>query len=159
MEMKGCNVGQIYEGYGANVEVTDDGIVIRRKGLVSFSLHGLKGDKRIPFGSIAAVQFKPANMLTSGYIQFSIVGGVESRGGIIAATKDENTVLFKGGKQNKIFEQLREVVEAGVKRSRAPVVASASITPTEQLEKLAGLLDRGLLTREEFNQQKAALLG
>ncbi len=29
---------------------------------------------------------------------------------------------------------------------------------TEKLERLAGLLEKGLLTREEFDEQKAALL-
>ncbi|WP_454796897.1 DUF4429 domain-containing protein [Novosphingobium lindaniclasticum] len=152
-------MGHIYEGYGASVQVEDDGIVIRRKGLASFTLHGLKGEKRIPFASISAVQFKPANLLTSGYIQFSIAGGVESKGGLLAATKDENSVLFKGGRQNRVFEQLRDNVEAGIRLARQPAFAPTAITKAEELEKLAGLLDRGLLTREEFDQQKSALLG
>ena len=150
------NGNNLFEGYGASVAVDSDGLTIRRKGLMSFSLHGLKGEKRIPFASIAAVQFKPANMLTSGYIQFSIVGGNESRGGLMAATKDENSVLFKGKKQNADFERLRAVVEDGVKRARNPAPQRAS--SADELGKLADLLDRGLLTREEFDQQKAALL-
>lgn len=147
----------IFEGYGATVEIDADGLTIRRKGMMSFSLHGIKGVKRIPFTSITAVQFKPANLMTSGYIQFSIVGGNESRGGLMAATKDENSVLFKGKRQNADFERLRVCVEEGVKRSRA---SSAQLTSSaDELGKLAALLDRGLLTREEFDRQKATLLG
>lgn len=147
----------IFEGYGATVEIDGDGLTIRRKGLMSFSLHGIKGAKRIPFASIAAVQFKPANLMTSGYIQFSIVGGNESRGGLMAATKDENSVLFKGKKQNADFERLRIAVEDGIKRARAPIAPAAAST-ADELSKLGDLLDRGLLTRQEFDQQKAALL-
>jgi len=146
-----------FEGYGATVEVDADGITIRRKGLVSFSLHGLKGEKRIPFASIAAVQFKPASLMTSGYIQFSIMGGNESRAGLMAATKDENSVLFKGKKQNAEFGELRTIVEAGTKRARS-VPAAAASSAADQLAKLADLLDRSLITREEFDAQKAQLL-
>ncbi|BDP60172.1 hypothetical protein EfmJHP38_11100 [Enterococcus faecium] len=32
--------------------------------------------------------------MSNGYIQFTLLGGNESRGGILAATKDENTVMF-----------------------------------------------------------------
>jgi len=152
------NGNNLFEGYGASVAVDSDGLTIRRKGLMSFSLHGLKGEKRIPFASIAAIQFKPANMLTSGYIQFSIVGGNESRGGLMAATKDENSVLFKGKKQNAAFERLRIAVEEGIKRSRTPNAPAATTSTADELAKLGDLLDRGLLTREEFDHQKASLL-
>lgn len=148
----------VFEGYGATVDVDQDGVTIRRKGITAFTLHGLKGAKRIPFSSIMAVQFKPATMMTSGYIQFSIVGGNESRGGLIAATKDENSVLFKGKKQNADFERLREIVEDGIKRAKSPA-APVTSSVADQLAKLADLLDRGLLTREEFDRQKAAIIG
>lgn len=153
------NGNDLFEGYGATVTVDADGLTIRRKGLMSFSLHGLKGEKGIPFASIAAVQFKPANMLTSGYIQFSILGGNESRGGLMAATKDENSVLFKGKKQNADFERLRIAVEDGMKRAKTLMAPVATTTSTaDQLAKLGNLLDRGLLTREEFDKEKSALL-
>ncbi|QCI92906.1 DUF4429 domain-containing protein [Novosphingobium sp. EMRT-2] len=150
---------QLFEGYGAVIEVTDDGIIIRRRGLVAFSLHGLKGEKRIPFSSISAVQFKPASMLTSGYIQFSIIGGNESRGGLVAATKDENSVIFKGKHQTAQFAKLREIVEEAARKARTPSVTQSNSSIADQLSKLADLLDRGLLTQEEFAKQKSALIG
>ncbi len=152
-------MSEIIEGYGASVEVSDDGIIIRRKGLLSFSLHGMKGAKSIPFASIAAVQFKAAGLMTSGYIQFSILGGNESRGGLMAATKDENSILFKNKRQNADFERLRSMVEAGIKRARLPISVASPTSNADELAKLADLLDRGLLTRAEFDQQKASLLG
>jgi len=33
------------------------------------------------------------------------------------------------------------------------------VTPVEELTELADLLERGLLTREEFDQMKARILG
>jgi len=151
------SASQVFEGFGAHVEVTSEGIVIRRKGLVSFANHGLKGEKRIPFASITAVQFKPSGTFTSGYIQFSILGGAESRGGLLSATSDENSVLFKGAKQSASFERLREIVEASSKAAR-PSSATVGSSIADDLTKLANLLERGILTPEEFAAQKALLL-
>ena len=152
-------MADIFEGYGATVTVADDIVSIKRKGAMAFSLHGLKGEKRIPFSSIAAVQFKPSGVLTSGYIQFSVIGGNEGRGGLIEATKDENSVIFKGKKQTAEFERLRKLVEDGARRSKMPVSQVAAMSKADELAKLADLLDRGLLTRPEFDQQKAILFG
>jgi hypothetical protein len=119
---------------------------------------GLKGDKRIPYSSITAVQFKRAGLI-DGYIQFTLAGGNESRGGVLAASRDENSVCFNN---NKLFEKARDEIEKrfGVQRivvqatAPAPTVQSAA----DQLDKLAGLVDRGMLTKEEFEEQKRALL-
>lgn len=58
--------------------------------------------------------------------------------------------------QNLIHAQMEAVAErrAGYGRSDAPVA-----DPTSQLERLADLLDRGVITQDEFEAQKARLLG
>ena len=120
-------------------------------------LIGLAGEKTIPYSSIVAVQFRPADV-TIGYIQFTILGGIENQAGagVIGALQDENSIAFLT-KDNEIFEKVRDFVEAKI-RSGADGPAHSPST-IEALEKLASLLDRGLLTREEFEQQKSALLG
>ena len=66
--------------------------------LVGFGQVHRKGTKRIPLGSISAVQFKPYAFLSAGFIQFTIPGGRE--GGTESgrfprqAAKDENAILF-----------------------------------------------------------------
>ena len=58
--------------------------------------------------------------------------------------------------QNLIHAQMEAVAErrAGYGRSEAPVA-----DPTQQLERLADLLDRGVISQDEFDAQKARLLG
>lgn len=58
--------------------------------------------------------------------------------------------------QNLIHAQMEAVAErrAGYGRSEAPVA-----DPTQQLERLADLLDRGVISQDEFDVQKARLLG
>lgn len=81
-------------GKGGQLLVDRNKIVIKRKGALATVMHGIKGDKSIPISSISAIQFKEPSFFVNGYIQFSILGGNESRGGIIDACNDENTVVF-----------------------------------------------------------------
>lgn len=148
----------IYDGRnGGTVEVLDNVLIIRRKGVGSFLTQGLKGEKRIPFSSITSVQFKEPGV-TTGYIQFGIMGGVESRGGVFNATTDENTVLFLA-KALEEFRQLRNLVESRIGRpvTATPQPAASSVSFAEELTRLADLRDRGVLTEEEFAEEKVRL--
>lgn len=153
-EVKG---DQVYTGHGATVVLHDRAISIFRHGGASFVLQGLKGEKRIPFRSISAVQFKTAGRHMSGYIQFSIVGSIESRAGILDATLDENTVMFTP-EQNDRFEMLRDLIEA---RSHQAHATASHIVPSmaDEIGKFAELRDKGILTDAEFANQKQRLLG
>lgn len=48
---------------------------------------------------------KKAGALTNGYIQFVILGSRESKGGLMAATQDENTVMF-AKKEQKMADEI-----------------------------------------------------
>ncbi len=148
------------KGRGAILELHDDCIVIRRTAVWSLLFQGgIKGEKRIPFSSITAVQFKrPVDHLIAGYIQFTLAGGVEDRGGIGSSVSDENSVQFMIEGE---FEKARNYIESKLAaRERAPAQgATHTITVAEQLEKLASLVERGLLTLDEFTAQKRTLLG
>jgi hypothetical protein len=149
-------------GTTGQIEVDGEFVTIRRKGLRSFINQGVKGDKRIPLTSVVAVQFKKAG-LTDGYLQLTIPGGVESRGGWAQSGSDENTVTFNR-RQQPAFEALRDQLEERlVERSRSAGMGAASpVTPPadipEQIRKLAALRDDGVLTDEEFAAKKAELL-
>lgn len=144
-----------FKGHNGQVEIFEDRIVISRKGALSFLTQGFKGDKAIPFSSITAVQFKDAGAFANGYIQFTVKGGMESRGGILAASSDENSVMFRQGRQAEEFAKLRTIIETKIMSPKP----NQSISAADELEKFAALRDRGILTDEEFQQKKRALLG
>ena len=148
-----------FKGHNGQVDTEEDGIVIRRRGSFSKLSHAFKGEKRIPYSSISAVQFRPAGLLTAGYIQFTVLGGNESRGALLSAVRDENTVLFQRGEQHEAFSKLRAMVEEAIREIRAPRPAPRSSSIGDDLTKLADLLDRGILTEAEFAEQKARVLG
>ena len=143
------------KGIAGEIELLQDRIRIKRKGFRSFTLHGIKGDKEILISQISAIQFKKAGIATNGYIQFSFVGGTETKSGILSAVQDENTVMFSPKQQND-FLILKERIDQISASSRTGSKAPSNL---DELEKLAGLKEKGIITEEEFNQKKKQLLG
>jgi len=148
------NMGDRLEGVGAMIEVRSAGLAITRQGASSFFIHGLKGEKLLPFKSITAVQVREPTRKMSGYIQFSLLGGIESNRGIWDASKDENTVLF-AHEQLTRFLALRNLVE---ERLSGPQNSESRSTRTQDLATLAALRADGHLSEEEFAAEKAKLL-
>ncbi|OGM14212.1 hypothetical protein A3D84_03890 [Candidatus Woesebacteria bacterium RIFCSPHIGHO2_02_FULL_42_20] len=103
---------KILKGIGATLEVYKDRIVIKRN-LIAKLLEGFRGDKSMPLAKITSVQFQKANPLMSGYLQFSVSGGNESTGGIIDASKDENSILFSSD-QNASAEEINSLVKSRI---------------------------------------------
>ena len=147
MEQKTC------KGYNGNLIITDTGIIIKR-GTKGFLLGGgfLRGDKTIPYSSIIAIQLKKAGMM-AGYIQFTLKGGSEAKAGLFQTTTDENTINFYNN-QNKSFEEAKEIIESHMGDNNQK--ASSGLN---DLEKLAELKDKGIITQEEFDAKKKLLLG
>jgi Short C-terminal domain len=147
----------VFDGHGATVEYLENCIAINRHGAASFLTQGMKGEKRIPFTSITAIQLKDARKNMSGYIQFSILGGVESSRGIWDATLDENTVMFTK-EQSARFQELRDRIEERLSESHRQQSATPRASVADELSKLAELRANGILTEDEFAQQKAYVL-
>ena len=155
----------MYTAKGLNGRVTFDGqvVAIERKGLWARVTLG-KGTKSFPVTAITGVQLKPAGIVP-GFIQFTVPGGNEQTSSFghqsSDASRDENSVLF-GGRQQAEFVAVRDAVQAAVAQSQrrgpAPAPRRGSVSVADELAKLAHLLDVGVLTRAEFEGQKAKLL-
>ncbi len=144
---------KIYKGYNGTIILNDRGLVIKR-GLRGALLGGgfIRGDKTIPYTSIVAVQLKKAGML-AGYIQFTLSGGSDAKGGVFQSARDENSINFhRHSGNNEKFAELKALVE---ERIGGQSRVSSSL---DDLEKLAGLRDKGIITEEEFQNKKAQLL-
>lgn len=98
---------------GAILELFPNKITIKRKGFVSFMLHGLKGDKDIYLKNITSTQLKKPG-LSVGYIQFSIPGGNESNRGVVSAVSDENTFTYEGKRNYELLVLIKGYVESKV---------------------------------------------
>ena len=111
-----------------NLHVYENKLVIERVGFSNFAIHGLKGNKTLYFSKISTLQLKMAGSMTNGYLQFTIPGGNESRGGIFAAVYDENSVFFSS-RYNEIMLALQGYMECKIE----------GVDPTIALSRLAGL--------------------
>lgn len=98
-------------GIGGQITLTSKRVIIKRQGLLAKGSHGYKGNKEIPMKNITAIQFKSPGSLTNGYIQFSILGGLESKGGIFDATSDENSVMFTKSQESN-FNEIKRYIDA-----------------------------------------------
>lgn len=140
------------------LEVFDDKVQITPKGVLGFLNKGLKGTKTIPFTSIKALQFKEAGAIISGYIQFTIMGGNESRGGVFAASNDENTFMFAQTKNNAQAKEIKNFIEEALAKSHLPQQQATTLSLSEELQKLATLRDQGILSEQEFITAKQKLM-
>jgi len=146
------------KGLQGTLQLLDDRIRIKRQGLLSFISHGFKGDKEIYISQISSIQFKPAGKFTSGFIQFAFLGGGEAKGGLLQAAGDENTVVFEKKVQSS-FEQIKAEIDKRIAVSGTMGVSAIQKSPLEELEKLAELRDKGIVSPEEFSAKKKQLLG
>lgn len=154
------------QGKGGQIQFDGQYVTITRKGFLARSIVG-KGEKRLHISQIASIQWKPAGAVVEGFIQFGVPGGVERRSQFGNQTQsargDENSVLFTK-KQMPAFEELRKALDAAIAQHHTPQQQPASAQPSapsvaDELTKLGQLMQQGILTQAEFEQQKARLLG
>jgi hypothetical protein len=148
------------KGGNGQLELYPDKLLIKRKGLRAFLTQGIKGDKTIPLDSITSVQLKMAGAFLNGYIQFSLPGGNESRGGIMDATRDENSVMFTTA-YNSDASVIKAYIEDWMSKRRTSrgTNSSTGVSVADELRKLKALCDEGVLSKEEFERQKIRLIG
>ena len=142
------------KGVGEVLEVYEDKVTITPKGAMGLLTKGIQGTKTIPYFSISAIQFKKSG-LTSGYLQFTIPGGNESRAGVFAAASDENSFMFV--RQNDLAIEIKEYIEGRIQELRKPQASSSSIV-ADEIQKLADMRAKGILSEEEFQAAKRRLL-
>lgn len=150
----------LYELKGINgqLELYSDKVIIKRKGFRAKMSQGFfKGDKTIYLNQITGIQIKPGTMLTNGYIQFTLAGGIESKKGILEATQDENTVMF-AKKDNELVNKIKSKIEELIASQKATNTINP-LSPADEIKKYKELLDAGIITQEEFEQKKKQLLG
>lgn len=147
------NTNKEYKGYNGTLILNDNNIVIK-KGLKGFLLGGgfIRGDKTIPYHAIVAVQLKKAG-LTAGYLQLTLKGGSEAKGGLFQSALDENSINFYRSR-NKDFEEAKKIIEEKISSQ-----TTSQNNGLDQLEQLAALKEKGIITEEEFTEKKKQILG
>jgi hypothetical protein len=144
-------------GVRGKVMLFRDVVRIKRTGLASLLSGASRIEKDILISQIMSIQFKKAGLVNSGYIEFVLT----HMHGQHDEEEDEDApnlvVEFRPGQQ-EAFEHFREALEGrmGGGPAKAPSAAGADL---DELQKLASLRDKGVVTQDEFEQKKRRLLG
>lgn len=99
------------QGKNGQIVLQKNRITIKRKGALSVMTQGVKGDKDIPIKSITGIEFKASAGMTDGYIQFAMLGAVESRRNAMDLYNDENTVMFNSSQAHQ-FTILKQYIDS-----------------------------------------------
>ena len=142
-----------FKGYNGTLILGEQSVTIKR-GFKDALITGghLRGNKTLPYKSIVAVQLKKAGLL-AGYIQLTLTGGSEAKGGVFQSTKDENSINFYAS-QNSAFEKAKTIIEQKITGQNQ----GGGNERINDLEKLHSLKEKGILTEEEYLEQKKRLL-
>ncbi len=129
---------------------------IQRFGMMSFLRGSSRTERDIIISHIKSIRFGRAGLLSRGYIEISASddeGGADDEDSAGA----DCVVTFKASQQ-RAFEGFRGALEermcAGPSRT-----STAAASDLDELDKLASLRDRRIITEEEFNHKKKRLLG
>lgn len=121
------------------VTVTDKRVLFLDKGII----YGLK-QMELPLSHISAVSHKTG--LLFGKIEVSSAGGTK----VISQIQKKDVA--------KVAQIISDLVNSPKETQTPSAQAGAKEDIVSQLERLANLKNQGILTEEEFNQQKAKLL-
>lgn len=141
--------------------------VIVKGGIVTLtkekSLLSSQRERTLPRRNISSVEVKKPGAMWAGFIQFSIAGGAVRNasftwsGGSADAAADENSVLFNDQASYSIAQRIKEYVENY--REPAPTTTPSNVSAADEIMKLKGLLDQGIILATEFEAKKRQLLG
>lgn len=141
-------------GTAEKLELYDDRIVIT--GTSKLSILRKDGSKTLYIKQITGVQFKSATTFGPGWLHFVVPGDRDMVPCAQGAAGNENAVLFQK-KDNDAAERVRAQVEELIASANGPAGSSASCA--DEILKYKSLLDQGVITEAEFEQQKKKLLG
>ena len=100
------------EGNNGQVELTEDRIIIHRKGILNIFSYGLNASHEVPLISVSGVDFKNASMLTMGSIEFDHPGNA-------GGASHKNEVKFTKKHREEFLalkERVFEIIEANRKQ-------------------------------------------
>ena len=144
--------GGLLKGGDKKWIVPHDAVAVATSNRLILFDEGLFGNievQYLPYRNIEAVRYRTGNMSS---VEVSVRGGVGFK---LDDVNDKDSVrAFADG--------VSAHVEADQRPSPSPVPpepAPSSTSALDDLERLASLLERGHLTQEEFDAQKAQLLG
>ncbi len=147
-------------GRSGSVELFDNYLIVKKKMNILKRLTG-SGEKEIFLDNIKNIKFNVAKSLVYGFIQFETAQNSKELGsnGLMNTPNDDYTINFTKAQQSQ-FDKLKSEINRlrSGSSSKSETVSQNTSSDADELEKLANLLEKGILTQDEFNQKKKQIL-
>lgn len=148
-------------GQTGHLELLENKLRIKRKvgGAITQLLGGVPREKVILLKDISSINYSPAIKWRKayGFIQFVVKGAkTVSSERLANVQKDENAIVFSW-RDASDFQKIKDTIEDKISSIREGGAISTS-SNLDELEKLASLHDKGIITDEEFEAKKKELL-
>lgn len=120
-------------------------------------------EKSISIRHITSVEVKRPSTFV-GFIQFSLAGGVAKSssytvtGGAMDAVKDENAVVFMGEDKYQLALKVKSYIDSWSDQSQPSIKPDDASSFVDEIRKLKGLFDDGIISQEDFERGKNKLL-
>jgi hypothetical protein len=142
--------GEKLKGQATTVWIEGETLVIK----YAVWAFGFLGEKRVPVQNIKTISWREPGGWIAGFLEISILGAPAPSPFANANVQRQNRLQYEKDDVAK-WRALKEWIESKMSEQAQP---QATISVADELSKLADLLEKGLITREEFETQKAKLL-
>jgi hypothetical protein len=149
------------------LKVYEDKVIISRKTAMGFVSQGLKGDKTFFYSDLSSVEYKKPSIIANGYIKFIVAGTIETKQniGMLGTTtrnalNDENTLILRAFNKEipKKSEDLYNYILLRMQECKNRNLSINNISNADEIMKFKELLDKGIITQQEFDKKKQELL-
>jgi len=158
-----------FKGQNGIIIITDDYIELSRKSIGGIvSQGGFVGERKYYYKDISAVEYKKPTLLANGYFKIIVQGTYETDGkvGLLSSSmksmKDQNTIIIRAfsKKTSQETDRINELINKKLKESKenSNNTNKIEISKMDELKKLGELKDIGVLTEQEFQEEKKKLL-
>ena len=121
----------------------------------------LNGNKEFYYSDLTSIQFKPATKIINGYIQFEYPGSHSGKGPDNFIS--ENSFAFMLAKvSNEEISKAVSFIKQKIRVAKVPQQQNIVMNPiseADEIEKFKNLLDKGVITQEEFEAKKKQIFG
>lgn len=139
-----------------NVEIDDRKITITKGGVLN-NITLKTSEKSFDITQVSTIQIKKNGLMMPGYLQFGLIGSIDSTHGIKNYT-NENTLVIYNSNQFDSAQTIKRYIEQNKEKYLSIGNTVIAKSTAEQIREFKMLCDEGVITQDEFNRKKDQLI-
>lgn len=148
------------QGERALLEVYEDRVNITGGRFFPDTVHtGIRSIRTIPFFSIATVEFKKGVPFCGPSLHFTLPGGQATLDPLAVRPDSNSFECVPGGHQDALVLEIKDYIEKKIMEVHSPKASPSGSGLSDELQKLADMKEKKILSEEEFQAAKRRLLG